>query len=48
VHGLLAQRYDGRSGTVYLLRPDQHVCARWRSVQAAPVRAALRKALALA
>ncbi|MFZ2649204.1 MAG: FAD-dependent oxidoreductase [Burkholderiaceae bacterium] len=47
LHGLLAQRYDGRSGTLYLLRPDQHVCARWRSAQADQLRAALRRALAL-
>jgi len=47
VQGLLAQRYDGRRGTLVLLRPDQHVCARWRGVSAAPVRQALRRALAL-
>lgn len=43
--GLAAQRYDARPGTVYLLRPDQHVCARWRHPTAADVAAALNKAL---
>jgi len=28
--GLAARRYDATDGTVYLIRPDQHVCARWR------------------
>jgi 3-(3-hydroxy-phenyl)propionate hydroxylase len=42
--GLVAIRYDGRPGTVYLIRPDQHVCARWRSFDAAKVRAALARA----
>ena len=36
--GLLAERYDARPGTAYLFRPDQHVCARWRSFDAAHVR----------
>ena len=45
--GLIAQRYDGRPGTVLLLRPDQHVCARWRRVSGDAVHAALRRALAL-
>ncbi len=45
--GALAQRYDARPGTVYLLRPDHHVCARWRQPQARQVAAALRRALAL-
>ncbi len=47
VEGLLTQRYDGRDGTLILLRPDQHVCARWRSADAHTLRAALRRALAL-
>ena len=29
--GLLAERFDAAPDTVYLIRPDQHVCARWRS-----------------
>jgi len=42
--GLLARRLDARGGTVYLVRPDQHVCARWR----APTREQLAAALARA
>ena len=45
--GPAAERYDARPGTVVLLRPDQHVCARWRAPAAADVAAALRRALAL-
>ena len=44
--GLLTQRYDAHPGTTYLLRPDQHVCARWRHYDPALVRAALDRALA--
>ena len=44
VQGLAAQRLDARSGTCYLLRPDQHVCARWRRPDEAGVRAALLQA----
>ncbi|MEJ8825040.1 FAD-dependent oxidoreductase [Variovorax humicola] len=47
-HALAAQRYDAEVGTVYLLRPDQHVCARWRQPDAAGIRAALDRALAWA
>ncbi len=42
--GLLAQRYDAHPGTCYLFRPDQHVCARWRSFDLARVRAAIARA----
>ena len=44
--GLLARRYDAQPGTVYLIRPDQHVAARWRTLDAAKVRAALRRCTA--
>jgi 3-(3-hydroxy-phenyl)propionate hydroxylase len=43
--GLAAERYDARPGTVYLLRPDQHVAARWRRPSAPDVADALRRAL---
>jgi 3-(3-hydroxy-phenyl)propionate hydroxylase len=44
--GLAAHRYDARAGTCYLIRPDQHVAARWRRFDAAAVRAALSRATA--
>ena len=43
--GLLTARLDARPCTVYLLRPDQHVCARWRTWDAPAVLAALARAL---
>ena len=46
--GLLARRYDLQPGTVYLLRPDQHVCARWRAADADLVGRAIRRASAIA
>jgi len=42
--GLVAQRYDAQPGTSYLLRPDQHVCARWRTFGANAVRDAIARA----
>jgi len=42
--GLAARRFDARPGTAYLLRPDQHVTARWRRLDAAAVRAAVARA----
>jgi 3-(3-hydroxy-phenyl)propionate hydroxylase len=44
--GVAAERYDARAGTAYLLRPDQHVCARWRAASGNDVAGALRRALA--
>ena len=45
--GLVKQRYDGQPGTVYLIRPDQHVAARWRRFDATAVERALGRALKL-
>lgn len=42
--GRFAERYDARPGTVYLIRPDQHVAARWREFDADRLRAALARA----
>jgi 3-(3-hydroxy-phenyl)propionate hydroxylase len=42
--GLAGQRYDARPGTAYLLRPDQHIAARWRRPTNAKVHAALIRA----
>jgi 3-(3-hydroxy-phenyl)propionate hydroxylase len=44
VEGKVAKRYDLQPGTTYLLRPDQHVAARWRRLDAAAVQAALARA----
>ena len=41
--GALAERYLGTAASaVYLIRPDQHVAARWESFDAAAVQDALR------
>lgn len=42
--GVFAARYDAAPGSFYLLRPDQHLCARWRGFDAQAVRAALARA----
>jgi 3-(3-hydroxy-phenyl)propionate hydroxylase len=48
--GHLRQRYgvavnDSAKGAAYLLRPDQHVCARWITLDATRLQAALASAL---
>lgn len=46
--GLMAQRMDARPGSCYLVRPDQHVAARWRRFDVTAVREALARATAQA
>jgi len=44
--GLLAERYAAAPGTVYLLRPDHHVAARWPRLELDALRAARDTAIA--
>ncbi|MFN4310541.1 MAG: FAD-dependent oxidoreductase [Ferrovibrio sp.] len=46
--GLAAQRYAAKPGTAYLLRPDQHVAARWHQPTSDYISKAYCKALMLA
>jgi 3-(3-hydroxy-phenyl)propionate hydroxylase len=43
--GLFQQRYDAQAGSAYLVRPDQHLCARFRRVEAQSLKAAVERAL---
>ena len=43
-NGLVAQRYGGRDGAAYLIRPDQHVAARFAEPTADKIASALARA----
>ena len=45
-NGLVAQRYGGRDGAAYLIRPDQHVAARFAEPTADKITGALARARA--
>ena len=47
-NGLMHRHYDGRPGTYYLVRPDQHVAGRWREFNRVKVSKALARATGLA
>lgn len=44
--GAAAKAYGAQAGAVYLVRPDGHVCGRWRAPDEQVLQAALRRALA--
>ena len=46
--GLVTQRLNARPGTMVLVRPDQHLCARWRAASETQVRQALARAMGAA
>ena len=43
--GLFERRFDATPGATYLVRPDQHLCARWRTFDVAAVTRAHQRAL---
>ena len=45
VQGLVATRYDGTPGTTYLIRPDQHIAARWRHFDVSAIITAWQRSL---
>jgi 3-(3-hydroxy-phenyl)propionate hydroxylase len=44
---MVARRYGGKRGAVYVIRPDQHICARLPTYDPPQVDAAIRRAMAL-
>jgi 3-(3-hydroxy-phenyl)propionate hydroxylase len=43
VEGLFAQRFDATPGSTYLVRPDQHLAARWRHATSPLIERASRR-----
>lgn len=43
--GHLRSKYGAKTGSAYLVRPDQHVCARWHQLSGQALRAAIETAL---
>jgi 3-(3-hydroxy-phenyl)propionate hydroxylase len=43
--GIFAARFDSRPGSTYLVRPDQHLAARFRGFEGGKLRAAVNRAL---
>lgn len=48
VNGKVCERYDLNEGGVYLIRPDQHVCGRWRAFSINDINQAVNCALGVA
>ena len=46
-NGLAAQRYGAQAGDIILIRPDQHIAARWHHCDPETIDAARRRALCL-
>jgi 3-(3-hydroxy-phenyl)propionate hydroxylase len=43
--GQFKQRFDATPGATYLLRPDQHLCARWRAFDRGKMARAVDRAM---
>ncbi|MCP4335465.1 MAG: FAD-dependent oxidoreductase [Gammaproteobacteria bacterium] len=46
VKGMVAERYDARNGSAWLIRPDQHIAARMRAASVDRIRQAVARASA--